>query len=325
MASYVENGMASSEDELHVTLMLAALAVEGVSDLMTKLSPEDAAKAHGLDSQTAERLQPTLDRLGMINRQFDSFGGNPTDEVLYLSPEGIQLLDKYRQMSGRTGSTRSSRFMAAATAVLRWRDCTEDRAVVTDITRTPYGYFYGTPFQSDELHEVFAFLKDKGLVKAFGAMGEPSLGIELTPAGRQCVVRYRADVDVYERSVRSSRVTNTYNMGNVNNFVAGDNHGTMNSWTHVQNSNDAAALLAAAIRIASLNGEITGETAQRLAHECHDELLQAAQTTSTPEARRSLANKVKDLTVLLASKSVETATTVLAGEGLERLLEGFVG
>ncbi|RNL51848.1 hypothetical protein D7003_14930 [Arthrobacter oryzae] len=325
MASFVETGMASTEDELQLTLMLAVMASEGLNDFITKMSPEDAAKAHGFESHVAGRLQPALDRLGMIERQFDSMGGNPINEVLYLSPKGVELLGKYREVAGQSGSVRSQRFMAAATAVLRWRDADQGMAAVRDITQTPFGYFCGHPFQDRELEEVFVFLQDKGLLKAFGASGEPSLGLQLTPAGTQCVLRYGADVDDYERSSRSSGVNNTYNMGNVKNFVAGNNHGTMNAWTQVQDPNDAAALLAAAIRIASLNGEITGDTAQRLAHECHDELLEAAQETPSPDVRRSIAEKVKDLSLLLAGKSVESATTVLAGEGLKSLLEGLIG
>lgn len=154
--------------------------------------------------------------------------------------------------------------------------CRQEQAVLAQIGETPYGYFYGDPFQENELSEAFDFLLDKGFLKKLGSSQDRTLGLELTPDGQQCVVRYGADTDEYERASRSSGVSNTYNMANVANFVAGDNHGTMNAWNQIQSSSDAATLLAAAIRLASLNGEFEGETAQRLAKECHEELIEAA-------------------------------------------------
>lgn len=119
-------------------------------------------------------------------------------------------------------------------------------------------------------------------------------------------------------------MSNTYNVsGNVSNFVAGDNHGTMNAWTEVHSHQEAAGLLAAAIRLAALNGDFKGEVAEGLAKDCHDELVEAASASKSLEDRKRLADKVKDLGFLAASKAVDTTSTLLATEGVMNLLSAF--
>ena len=120
-------------------------------------------------------------------------------------------------------------------------------------------------------------------------------------------------------------MSHTYNVGNVGNFVAGDNHGTMNAWTQVQSPQEAASLLAAAVKLASLNGDFDEEHTQALAKECHDGLIEVANSSPAPEVRKRLADKVKVLTLLAATKGVETATTVLASQGATALLGILTG
>lgn len=325
-ASYVHAGTATTAEELRIARMLSALAAGGVNNgFMTQLSPLAAAEAHELDRAAADELQQTFRDLELVNRKFDSAGGNPVDEVLYLSPEGTNVLSKYRRIGARGSDVRSERYLAAIRAILRWRDAEDGMAVLGGIKGTPYGFFYGDPLQENELLDAFDELVEKGLLKKYGSFQDRTLGLALTPSGKQCVVRHNADIEEFERASRSNSVSHTYNVGNVGNFVAGDNHGTMNAWTQVQSPQEAASLLAAAVRIASLNGDFDEKSAQDLAKECHDGLIEAANGNQAPEARKRLADKVKALTMLAATKGVETATTVLASQGVTALLGILTG
>lgn len=323
--SYLHTGTATTEEELPIARMLSGIALGGVNSHATKQSPLEAAEALGLDHSAAENLQQILRDQELLNRKFDSAGGNPVDEELYPSSTGKDLLAKYRRIGARGSDVRSERYLAATRAILRWRDAEKGMAVLGDIAETPYGYFYGDALQDDELKEAFDHLLEQGLLKKFGSASDPTLGLELTPLGKQCVIRHDADIEQLERASRSNSVNHTYNVGTVGNFVAGDNHGTMNAWMQVQNPQEAAALLAAAVRIASLNGDFEDENSQAIAKECHEGLIEAANTNATPERRKRLADKVRALAMLAATKSTETATTVLATQGIAALLGLLTG
>lgn len=303
--------------------MLSIIAVGGVAEVSTRLSPMDAALSCGLDSTFAVELQPALDRLGLTDRRYDSFDTTP-QEVLYLSHEGLRVFEKYRRMAARGIDVRSERYVAATRNILQWRDADKDMAGLSDIHQTPFGSVFGDPFREEELAEAFDELIVKGLLKSLGSGEDPTLGLDLTPTGRSCVIRHGADIDAFERASARSGVNNTYNLGQVGNFVAGDNHGTMNSWTDVASSSEAAGLLAAAIRLATLNGEIPDSAAQ-LAKECHDGLIEASKGEPTQAAKQGLAAKVKALGMLAASKSAETTATLLTTEGVTSLLDVLAG
>lgn len=321
MSAYVQTGTATTAEELRITRMLSALAAGGVNNgFVTQLSPLAAAGAHGLDRAAAEELQRTFRDMELVNREFESVGGNPVDEELYLSDEGKRVLSKYHRVGAQGYDVRSERYLAATRAILRWRDAENGMAILAGITETPYGFFYGDPLLENELLEAFDALVEKGMLKKRGSAQDRTLGLALTPKGKECVVRYDADIEEFERASRSNNVSHTYNVGNVGNFVAGDNHGTMNAWTQVQSPQEAAGLLAAAVKLASLNGDFDEKPAQDLAKECHDGLIEAAHGSPAPEVRKRLADKVKALAMLAATKSMETATTVLASQGVTALL-----
>lgn len=306
--------------------MLSILARGGVSSHATETTPLQAAKELGLGSAEAEMLIQLLDDLGMLDRQFVSAGGFQADEVLYISSTGKELLATYRRAGARGADVRSARYLAANRAILRWRDDDENRTVLQEISRTPYGYFYGDSFRESELMDAFNNLVEHGMLTAMGSFQDQTLGLDLTSKGRQCVIRYDADFEAFEAASRSTGVNNTYNVGNVGNFVAGDNHGTMNAWTQVQNPQDAAALLAAAVRIASLNGDFEGDKSKEaMAKECHDELLQAASADTSSEHRRRLGEKIRSLASSAVGKGTEAAASVLATQGVTALISLLTG
>jgi hypothetical protein len=174
--------------------------------------------------------------------------------------------------------------------------------------------------------QIPGFNVEHGMLTAMGSFQDRTLGLDLTSKGKQCVIRYDADFEAFEAASRSTGVNNTYNVGNVGNFVAGDNHGTMNAWIQVQNPQDAAALLAAAVRIASLNGDFEGdERSEAMAKECHDELLQAASADTPPEQRQRLGEKIRSLASSAVSKGAETAASVLATQGVTALISLLTG
>lgn len=70
---------------------------------------------------------------------------------------------------------------------------------------------------------------------------------------------------------------------------------------------EAAALLAALIRIALMNGEITGPDERRLALRCHEELLNVRGTTDL-RTRQAIVNKMSEL---ILHVSIRTQDTVL--------------
>ncbi|TJY66201.1 hypothetical protein E4J89_17110 [Arthrobacter sp. CAU 1506] len=326
-SSYVlYTGTASTEEDVQITRMLSVLARGGVNSYATELTPLQAVEELGLGSAEAETLTQLLDDQGMLNPQFATAGGFQADEVLYPSSTGKELLATYRRVGARGADVRSLRYLAANKAILRWRDDDKNRAVLQEISGTPYGYFYGDSFKESELTDAFNNLVEHGLLTAMGSFQDKTLGLALTSKGKQCVIRYDADFEAFEAASRSTGVNNTYNVGSVGNFVAGDNHGTMNAWTQVQNPQDAAALLAAAVRIASLNGDFEGdERSEAMAKECHDDLLEAASTDTPPEQRQRLGEKIRSLASSAVNKGTETAASVLATQGVTALISVLTG
>lgn len=324
--TYLYTGAVWTDEDLRRVRLLSAVARKGVNGHATELTPLQAAEELGLDSSEAETLTTLLEDEELLDRQFSSAGGFQADEPLYPSSSGKQLLARYKRVAARGADVRSERYRAATRAILQWRDTDKSRTVLRDIVRTPHGYYFGDQFQDSELEDAYDDLVERGLLKAFGSGQDKTLGLELTPKGKQCVIRYDADVEAYETATKGSGVSNTYNVGNVGNFVAGNNHGTMNAWTQVQNPQDAAALLAAAVRIASLNGDFKGdEESEAIAKECHDELLEAAKGDTAPEHRQKLADKVRSLTSKTVVKGAETAASVLATQGVTALLGLLTG
>lgn len=325
-SSYLYTGLASTEEDVQVTRMLSVLARGGVNSHATEMTPFQAAQELGLGSAQAEMLTQLLDDLGMLNGQFVSAGGFQADEVLYPNSAGKELLATYRRVGARAADVRSARYLAANKAILRWRDDDENRTVLQEISSTPYGYFCGDSFRESELMDAFNNLVEHGMLTTMGSFQDKTFGLDLTSKGKQCVIRYDADFEAFEAASRSTGVNNTYNVGNVGNFVAGDNHGTMNAWTQVQNPQDAAALLAAAVRIASLNGDFEGdERSEAMAKECHDELLQAASADTPQEQRQRLGEKIRSLASSAVSKGTETAASVLATQGVTTLISLLTG
>lgn len=325
-SSYLSTGTASTEEDVQVTRVLSVLARGGVNSHATEMTPLQAAEELGLGSAEAEKLTQLLDDQEMLNRQFVSAGGFQADEVLYLSSTGKELLATYRRVGARAADVRSARYLAANKAILRWRDDDGNRTVLKEISGTPYGYFYGDSFRESELMDAFNNLAEHGMLTALGSFQDKTLGLDLTSKGKQCVIRYDADFEAFQAASGSTGVNNTYNVGNIGNFVAGDNHGTMNAWTHVQNPQDAAALLAAAVRIASLNGDFEGnERSEAMAKECHEELLEAASADTPLEQRQRLGEKIRSLASSAASKGTETAASVLATQGVTVLISLLTG
>lgn len=297
-----------------------------MNSFATELTPLQAANQLGLGIADAETLTQILDDEQMLNRQFVSAGGFQADETLYLTPAGKELLATYSRVGARTADVRSIRYLAANKAILRWRDDDQSRTILNEISSTPFGYFFGDSFRHAELMDAFDNLIEHDLLQTLGSAQDKTLGLSLTSKGRQCVIRHDADFEAFESASRSNSVNNTYNVGNVGNFVAGDNHGTMNAWTQAQNPQEAAALLAAAVRIASLSGEFAGdERKEAMAKECHDELIQTAEAETPPQYRHQLGEKIKSLASTAVSKGTETAASILTTQGVTALIGILTG
>lgn len=81
---------------------------------------------------------------------------------------------------------------------------------------------------------------------------------------------------------------------------------------------EAAALLAALIRIALINGEITEADERRLALHCHEELLNVQEATDL-RTRQAIVNKMSELILHVALRTEDTVFQTLSPRRLAAL------
>ncbi|MFX1820874.1 hypothetical protein PV768_13850 [Pseudarthrobacter sp. CC4] len=86
---------------------------------------------------------------------------------------------------------------------------------------------------------------------------------------------------------------------------------------------EAAALLAALIRIALINGEITEADERRLAFHCHKELLNVQGTTDLI-TRQAIVSKLSELILQLTIRTEDTVFQTLSPRRLAALRAVFV-
>ncbi|AUZ34579.1 hypothetical protein C3B78_09005 [Arthrobacter sp. PGP41] len=82
---------------------------------------------------------------------------------------------------------------------------------------------------------------------------------------------------------------------------------------------EAAALLAALIRIALINGEITEADERRLAFHCHNELLKVVQGTTDLVTRQAILSKLSELILQLTIRTEDTVFQTLSPRRLVAL------
>jgi hypothetical protein len=74
---------------------------------------------------------------------------------------------------------------------------------------------------------------------------------------------------------------------------------------------EAAALLAALIRVALINGEITEAEERRVALQCHEELLNVRGSTDL-ESRQAITNRISELIFLVSLRTKDTVLQTLS-------------
>lgn len=161
----------------------------------------------GSNPATFVSLGPLFEDTGDIGRQqalafelrdFQNRGWLRLDEALAfggwsstMTPVGIDVVDDVRRHRGDAVSRRK----AARDALLRWlydqKAAGRTSPVLSEISSSPYGFYYGDQFPAEEIERASGWLKDRGYLKGQGSMGaagplRPSItsqGEDLVEAG----------------------------------------------------------------------------------------------------------------------------------------------
>ncbi len=228
---------------------------------MTALRAADRA---GGGDDVAMAFLELVRNLHIASDEEDTVVSPSVDEEIILTRSGMELRQLYLQ--ARNETSRKLLHDEAARRILLWQDATSTKAVLADILETPFGHRFGVQFDIGTLGLAFQILLDKGYLKAIGSWQDPTLGLHLTPKGRECVISTDGDVSEFEHLRNGSPVMSSANhfniSGPVGNFVAGNNSGSMHSihQTNVyrQSALDLAQLLQTAVE--------TGGTRRRNPH-----------------------------------------------------------
>jgi len=253
----------------------------------TTMTPLRAANLAGGGEDVATAFVELIRNLHLASDEEDTVVSPSVNEEIMLTRSGMELRQSYLQAKNET--SRRLLHNEATRRILLWQDATSTKAVLADMLETPFGHRFGVQFDMGTLGHAFQILLDKGYLKAIGSWQDPTLGLHLTPKGRDCVISADGDVSEFEHLRNGNPAMSSVNhftiSGPVGNLVAGNNSGSMHN-IHQTNVYQQAALdLAQILKTAVETGEIPASH-RALVQECLQELTDIGVSEVPPEPAR---------------------------------------
>lgn len=191
-----------SQDAREVTdaRVLAGLLTGLGEDGQTTTSTAQLVGELGLTDVEPNHLAAHLVRLGYFTE--DSLSLQPGSNTLTVTSKGRRLTREIGDSRQRVSVNRSAR-----SALLRWlyESGGDRRPNPDEILTTPFSWFYGTQFTSDQVADAARNLRDRGFIEALGTSHNDVLRVNLTPRGEACVESFDANPDALERPDTGSK------------------------------------------------------------------------------------------------------------------------
>lgn len=168
-----------------------ARLLEGLGeDGQTEAATAPLVEELGLAGVDPDHLAVRLVQLGYFSQ--DSLTSTPGWDTLLITDQGRKAAREFaaaRQKIKTAPATRS--------AILRWlyESGGDRRPNPDEILTTPFSWFYGTQFTSDQVADAARNLRSRGFIEAIGTSQNDLLRLKLTPRGETCVERYGANPD----------------------------------------------------------------------------------------------------------------------------------
>jgi predicted nucleotide-binding protein len=174
--------------------VLAGLLTSLGEDGQTKSATAPLVEELGLTGIDPDHLAVRLVELGYFQK--DSLTVTPGWDTLLITNHGREVARDFA-----TARRKIKIAPAARTALLRWlyESGGDRRPNPDEILTTPFSWFYGTQFTSDQIAEAARNLRNRGFIDAIGTAQNDVLRLSLSPRGETCVESFDANPDALER------------------------------------------------------------------------------------------------------------------------------